>query len=167
MLSGAVLSMEDRDRCPLTQLLLDVRHSGALISSRLMPPRGGLLGRRSCRSACRVVLGEFDVEHLTRRCWRTSEQAALAFHATSSGQRADVARPSTRRCVGDHGHQVAAGGVLLLRVGRIGHDGVTGGDYAGKRAICQRQVALVGRSWSGTTGNLARVGLRCIRGRRR
>ena len=78
---------------PLAQLSLDVKHSGALMSSRLMPPRWAP-GGDDVDQLVRVVLGQLDVEHVD--AGELLEQAALPFHHRLGGQRADVAQAQHR-----------------------------------------------------------------------
>ena len=82
-----------------------LKHSGALMSSRLMPPKVGssaLTIRIISSGSLRVDL---DVEHVD--VGKPLEQHPLAFHDRLAGQGADVAETEHRRAVADDGDQVA------------------------------------------------------------
>ena len=114
------------------------KHSGALMSSRLMPPNVGSSAATTSISWSRIVRGDLDVEHVD--AGEFLEQDRLAFHHRLAGERADVAEPEHRGAVGDHRDEVGARGQFGgLR--RIGGDRLAGGGDAGR--IGERQVALV------------------------
>ena len=114
------------------------KHSGALMSSRLMPPKVGSRAQTTSTSLADVVLGHLDVEHVD--AGELLEQDGLALHHRLRGQRPDVAEAEHGRAVGEHRDEVLAdgegGGLLRILVDR--HAG--GGD-AGR--VGERQVALV------------------------
>ena len=83
---------EDRNTSWLAQRLLDVEALGALMSSRLMPPKVGSM-RAMVSISLSVEFVELDVEHVD--AGELLEQAALAPHHRLARQRADVAQPST------------------------------------------------------------------------
>jgi hypothetical protein len=74
------------------------------------------------------------------------EQHRLAFHHRLAGQRADIAQAQHGGAVGDHRHQVAAGGIVAGGVG-IGGDGFARGGDAGR--VGQAQVTLGGHALGG------------------
>ena len=89
------------------------KHSGALMSSRLMPPKVG--------SSAFTTVQKFDVVgvHLEVEdvdVGELLEEDALALHHRLSGVRPDVAQAEHRRAVGDHGHQVSTSGVGVAQV---------------------------------------------------
>ena len=86
-----------------------MKHSGALMSSRLMPPKVGSSAGDDVDQLVRVALVDLDVEHVD--AGELLEQHALAFHHRLAGERADVAQAEHRGAVGDHRDQVAARGV--------------------------------------------------------
>ena len=86
------------------------KHSGALMSSRLMPPKVGSRLATISTSLAGSVSSDLDVEHVD--AGELLEQAALALHHRLAGQRADVAEAEHGGAVADHGDEVAAGGVL-------------------------------------------------------
>jgi hypothetical protein len=93
------------------------KHSGALMSSRLMPPKVGSSARRR-RPALGVELVDLDVEHVD--AGELLEQDRLALHHRLGGERADIAEAEHRGAVGDHRHEVAARGVAGRRLaGRL------------------------------------------------
>jgi hypothetical protein len=151
---GAVLVVvEDRDVHALAQLLLDVEALGRLDVFQVDAAQRGLQRRDDVDQLVGVTLGQFDVEHID--AGELLEQAALAFHHRLAGQRADVAQPQHRRAVGDHGHQVAAAGVLVRQRG-VFLDRQAGIGHA--RGIGQRQIALVAQGLGGRDGDLAARG---------
>ena len=86
------------------------KHSGAAMSSRLMPPNVGSSAATMSTELVDVVLVDLEVEHVD--VGELLEQAGLALHHRLAGQRADVAQAEHRRAVGDDRDQVAARGVL-------------------------------------------------------
>ena len=118
-----------------------MKHSGALMSSRLMPPKVGSSAAMMSTSLSGSRLVDLDVEHVD--AGELLEQAALAFHHRLAGERADVAEAEHGGAVGDDGDEVAARGERA-RFARIGDDRLAGERDAGR--IGQRQVALVGQS---------------------
>jgi hypothetical protein len=114
-----------------------MKHSGALMSSRLMPPKVGSSAAMMSTSLSGSRLVDLDVEHVD--AGELLEQHALAFHHRLAGQRADVAQAQHRGAVGDHRHQVAARGVLA---GLRGSAAIASQAIGHARRIRQRQVAL-------------------------
>ena len=86
------------------------KHSGALMSSRLMPPKVGSSAATisTKRSMSRRV--HFQVEDVD--AGEFLEEDGLAFHHRLGGQGADIAQAQHGGAVGDHRHQVAAGGIV-------------------------------------------------------
>ena len=92
----------------------------------------------------RVGLIHFDVK--TIEASEFLEQDGLAFHHRFRGLRADVAQPQNRGAIGDHGHQIALGGVAA-RVERIVGNLDTGLGHA--RRVSTRQIAAGGHGFGG------------------
>ena len=114
------------------------KHSGALMSSRLMPPKVGSSADTTDDHALDLVRVDLDVEHVD--AGEFLEQHRLAFHHRLGGERADIAEAEHRGAVGDDGDEVCPRGELGgLR--RIGGDRLAGGGDA--RRIGERQVVLV------------------------
>jgi hypothetical protein len=147
---GAMLVvMEHRDVHAIAQLLLDVEALGRLDVFEVDAAQGGFHRGNDLDQSIRVVLGQFDVEHID--ACKFLEQAAFAFHHRLAGQGADVAQAQHRGAVGDHPHQIAARRVLVGQRGvcldvqaRIRHAG----------RVSQRQVALVGQRFGRVDRNL-------------
>jgi hypothetical protein len=116
-----------------------------------MPPKVGSIAAITSHSLSRSLLVELDVEDVD--AGELLEQHRLAFHHRLGRQRADVAQAQHGGAVGDHAHQVAAGGVAE-GIRRVGHDLFAGRGHAG--AVGQRQVALVDHLLGGGDLQLAR-----------
>ena len=86
-----------------------VKHSGALMSSRLMRAEGRLERGDDVDQLLRIALVELDVEAVD--AGELLEQHRLAFHHRLGGERADGAQAEHRGAVGHHGDQVGARGV--------------------------------------------------------
>ena len=113
------------------------KHSGALMSSRLIPPNVGSSARTTSLKRSRIGCVDLDVEHVD--AGEFLEEDRLALHHRLDGQRTDLAQPEHRGAVGDHRDQVAARGVVA-RLVRIGGDLLARRGDA--RRIGERQVAL-------------------------
>ena len=124
------------------------------MSSRLMPPKVGSSAAMISTSLSGSRLGDLDVEDVD--AGELLEQDALAFHHRLGGQRADVAQAQHGGAVGDHRHQVAAGGELG-RGGGIATISFAGGGDAGR--IGERQVALGGQRLGRRRPRSSRVGV--------
>jgi hypothetical protein len=90
------------------------KHSGPLMSSRLMPPKVGS-SAATVSTTLDGVGGDLDVEHVD--AGEFLEQDRLAFHHRLRGQRADIAEAEHRGAVGDHRDQIGAGGQLAASAG--------------------------------------------------
>jgi hypothetical protein len=86
------------------------------------------------------------------------EEHALALHHRLGGQRAQVAQTQDGGAVGDHGHQIALGGVVVGEVMGIAGDRQHRHGHA--RRIGQRQVALRRHRLGRHHGDLAGRGSR-------
>ena len=115
-----------------------MKQSGALMSSRLMPPNVGSNAQITSTSFMRVDLVQLDVEHVD--AGELLEQHRLAFHDRLRRERPDVAESEHRRAVRHDADQVAARGEAR-GVQRIGDDFLARERDA--RRIRQREVALV------------------------
>ena len=85
------------------------------------------------------------------------EQYRLAFHHRLAGQRAGIAQPQHGGAVGDHGHEIALGGIAIGVFGIV-PDRLDRFGYAGR--VGQRQLA-VGRKRFGDR-NTELSGLRAL-----
>src|SRR6218665_3229205 len=131
-----------------------LKHSGALMSSRLMPPSVGssaamisisLSGSRSASSMSNTST--------PANFWNRQPLSSLTGFPPDG---ADVAQTQHRRAIGDHGHQIAAGGVIE-RPGRVCGNVQAGVGHAGR--VGQRQIALVRQGLGGSDRNLAPGGV--------
>ena len=113
------------------------KHSGLLMSSRLMPPKVTPMFLTTVMISSGSLARDLDVDGVD--VGEALEEHALALHHRLGGQRAQVAQAQDRGAVGDHRHQVALGGVLVGEV-RIFGDGQHRHGHA--RRIGQREVAL-------------------------
>ena len=114
------------------------KHSGALMSSRLMPPNVGSSEEMVETMPSIVGASIFDVEDVDAS--EFLEQYRLAFHNRFGREGADIAKAKNGGAVRYHGHEVGARGVLRS-VMRVVVDRETG--RADARRIGERQVALV------------------------
>src|SRR6056297_2243742 len=104
-----------------------MKHSGALISSRLMPPKVGPMRRTALMNSW--VFGiELDVDGV--HVGEPLEEHGLALHHRFGAERAEIAKTQNRRAVGDHRHQIALVGVVIGEV-RVGGDFLAGHGNAG------------------------------------
>ena len=94
------------------------KHSGALMSSRLMPPKVGSSAATTSTSLSTFVLVDLDVEDVD--AGELLEQDRLALHHGLGGERADIAEAEHGGAVGDHRDEVLARGEVrgLRRIGR-------------------------------------------------
>jgi hypothetical protein len=143
--------VEDRDLHALAQLAFDVEAVRRLDVLEVDAAEGGLHRGNHVAQLVQVLLVELDVEDVD--AGELLEEHRLAFHHRLGGQRADVAQAQHGSAVGDHAHQVAAGGVAE-GIRRVGHDLFAGRGHAG--AVGQRQVALVDHLLGGGDLQLAR-----------
>jgi hypothetical protein len=142
---GAVLVVvEDRDLHPLAQLALDDEAFRSLDVLQIDAAEGGLQCGDHLDEAVGILGVDLEVEHVD--AGELLEQDRLALHHRLGGQRADIAQAQHGGAVGDHGHQVAARGVVAGQVG-VGGDGLAGGGDAG--GIGQAEVALGGHALGG------------------
>jgi hypothetical protein len=147
---GAVLVVvEDRDLHARLERLLDDEALGGLDVLEVDAAEGGLEAGDGLDELLGVALVDLDVEHVDVR--ELLEEHRLAFHHRLAGQGPDGPQPEHRGAVGDHRHQVAAGGVVGGGEG-IGGDLLTGGGHA--RRIGQGQIPLIGQGLGGLDGQL-------------
>ena len=114
-----------------------MKQSGALMSSRLMPPKEGPRKRTPLMNSSTSSVSTFQVDRID--VGEALEQHRLAFHHRLGGERPEIAEAEDRRAVGDHRHHVAAGGVVEGERRVLG-DRLHRHRHA--RRIGQRQVAL-------------------------
>ena len=142
------MSSSSRSRCSM------MKHSGALMSSRLMPPQllpSSLtqLTNSSGSSDRHLEIDGIDVGEAL-------EQHRLAFHHRFCRQRAAIAETENGGAVGDDGDEIALGGVIEGAAFVLGDGQHRHGD-AGR--IGQRQVALGRHRLGGHDFELARAAL--------
>ena len=73
-----------------------MKHSGALMSSRLIAPKVGSSAAITSTSLYGIALIDLDVEHVD--AGEFLEQHRLAFHHRLGRERADGAEPEHRAC---------------------------------------------------------------------
>lgn len=104
------------------------KHSGALMSSRLIPPKDGGDPPDGGHELLRIGGVDLDVEGVDAR--EVLEEHAFALHDRFGGQRADVAQPQHGGAVSDDRHQIAFDRIVVDLV-RIVGDRQTGCRHAG------------------------------------
>ena len=142
------MSISSRSRCSM------MKQSGALMSSRLMPPKDGPEIAHRVDELVDVPGVDLEVDRID--VGEALEEHRLAFHHRLGGQRAKIAKTQDGRAVGNDGHQIALGGVV------IGGGGILrdlADWYGNARAIGQRQVALGGHRLCGRDFQFARLAL--------
>ena len=115
------------------------KHSGALMSSRLMPPKVGSRAATTSTSLSTRFSGDLDVEDVD--AGELLEKHRLAFHHRFRGKRPDVAEARGQRSrsvitATRFWRDVRVGGL-----GRVGGDGLADGGHAGR--VGQREIPLV------------------------
>ena len=141
---AVLVVVEDRDLQPLLQRSSISKHSGALMSSRLMPPKVGSSRATVSMIVVRVLRVELDVEDVD--VGEPLEEDALALHDRLAGERADVAEAEHGGAVRDDGDEVALARVLvdLLRVLRDREAGLGDAGGVGEREVLLRPARLGG-----------------------
>ena len=135
---GAVLIVvEHRDLHAPAQFGFDAEAFGRLDILQVDRAEGRFQRRHDVAEQFRVLGIDLDVEDVDSG--EFLEQDGLALHHRLAGEGADVAEAEHGRAVGDHGDQIAAGGVVVSAV-RVGLDRLAGGGDAG--GVGQRQIAL-------------------------
>ena len=125
------MSSSSRSRCSM------MKHSGALMSSRLMPPQPLPSSLTQLMNLVGVLGVDLEIDGID--VGEALEQHRLAFHHRLGGERAAVAEPQDGGAVGDDGDEIALGGVvvgLALVLGDRQHRHRDAG------RIGERQVAL-------------------------
>ena len=131
-----------------------MKHSGALMSSRLMPPQPLPRKRIAIDELVRILGVHFEVDRVD--VGEALEQHRLAFHHGLCGECAAIAEAEDRGAVGDHGNEVAFGGVVV-RLALILRDGEHRNRDAGR--IGEREIALRRHRLGGDDLELARPAL--------
>ncbi len=108
---AVLVVVEDGDIHLLLQPRLDLEALGGLDVLQVHASEGGLQRLHHLAEAVDVQLVHLDVEHVD--VGKALEQHALALHHGLAGEGADVAQAQHGGAIGDHGHQVALGGVLV------------------------------------------------------
>jgi hypothetical protein len=130
--------VKNRDLEAAAQLALDVEALGRLDVLQVDAAEGRFERSDDLDQLVRVVLVQFQVEHVD--AGELLEEDCLALHHRLGGERADVAEPEDRRAVGDDGHQVSAAGVAKC-IGRVRND--LKASRRDARRVRKRQVTLV------------------------
>ena len=125
------MSISSRSRCSM------MKQSGALMSSRLMPPKEGPRIAHAVDELVGVLGVDLEVDGID--VGEALEQHRLAFHHRLRGQRAEIAEAEDGGAVGDDGDHVAARRVVE-GAARIFGDGLD--RHGDARRIGERQVAL-------------------------
>jgi hypothetical protein len=137
---GAVLVVvEDRDVEFRAQLALDDEALGGLDVFKVDAAPRGADGAHAVDEFLRVLLVDLDVDGIDVS--EAFEQDGLAFHDRLGRHWAKIAEAEDGRAVGDDGHHVALGGVVVGQL-LVLRDGEHGDGDA--RRIGQRQVLLRG-----------------------
>ncbi len=135
---GAVLIVvEDRDLHARFERLFDREALGSLDVLEVDASKGGLERGDHIDEALRIAGVDLDVEHVDVRV--LLEEDRLALHHRLGGQGTDVAQAEHRAPVGDHAHEVPAGGVEADG-GRIAGDLAARSRHAGR--VGQAELAL-------------------------
>src|SRR5471032_2150851 len=111
------------------------KHSCALMSSRLMPPK--VMEIRFTVSMKAWAFGvDFDIEYVNAS--KTLEQNALTFHHWLGSQWTEVTQAKNGSAIGDDGYQIALAGVL---VGKLRITGNFAHRFGHAWAVSQGQIA--------------------------
>ena len=94
------MSISSRSRCSM------MKQSGALMSSRLMPPKEGPRIAHAVDELVGILGVDLEVDGID--VGEALEQHRLAFHHRLGGQRAEIAEAEDRGAVGDDRDHVAA-----------------------------------------------------------
>ncbi len=107
----------------LAQALSISKHSGALMSSRLMPPKVGAMALTVRDELLGIGRVDLDVEGVD--AGKGLEKHAFALHDRLGRQRTDVAQSEHGGAVRDHRYQVALARVLVhvVRSSAMASDG--------------------------------------------
>ncbi len=117
-----------------------------------MPPNVGSSAFHGLYEGLGVGYVQFDVEHVDVRV--DFEQQSFSFHHGFGGLGAYVAQAQHRGTVGDHGHQVALGGVFV-HVVHVGGDFQARNRHAGR--VGDGEVALCVCGFRGYHFNFSRA----------
>ena len=155
---GAVLVIvEHRDAHGAAQCLLDVEALRRLDILQVDPAHRGLEQLAELDDVVRILGAHLEVEDVD--VGELLEEVGLALHDRLAGKGADVAEAEDGGAVGDDGHEVPLGRVLVDVV-RVVLDGQAGlGD---SRGVGEREVALVVQRLRGDDRNLAGSSARVI-----
>ncbi len=132
-------------------LLSTSKHSGALMSSRLIAPKVGSRAAMISTSLLRIALVDLDIEGVD--AGELLEQDRLAFHDGLGRERTDRAQAEHGGAVADHADEIAARR-QIGRLERILGDQLRGRGDAG--GVGERQVPLVGERFGRHHRELAR-----------
>ena len=130
------------------------KHSGALMSSRLMPPKVGS-SAETVETIASMLSASISMSKTSMPA-NFLNRTALAFHDGLGGERADIAEAEHRGAVRDDGDEIGARGIFRRHL-RVVADGEAGCGDA--RRIGEREVALVAERLGGLDLELAGTGI--------
>ena len=99
------MSSSSRSRCSM------MKHSGALMSSRLMPPQLLPSSLTQLMNSSGILGRDFEIDEVD--VGEALEQHRLAFHHRLGRERAEVAEAEDGGAVGDDGDEIALGRVVV------------------------------------------------------
>ena len=95
------MSINSRNRCSM------MKHSGALMSSRLIPPKRWTEVAHAIDEFLDIPGVNLDIDSVYVR--EALEEAGFALHYGFGRERAKIAEPQHRRAVADHGDDIGRG----------------------------------------------------------
>jgi hypothetical protein len=137
---AVLVVVEDRDVEQFAQALLDHEAFGRLDILEIDAAESDAQIAHAIDELVDVLGVDFQIDRIDVR--ETLEQNGLAFHHRLAAERAQIAQSQHRRAVGDHGHEIALGRVVVGRVGILG-DVQARPRHAGR--IGERQIARGGQ----------------------
>ena len=152
-----LIVVKDRDLHALLERLFDNETLGGLDIFQIDTAKAGFQAGHRLDELLRVPLLDLDIEHIDIR--KLLEEYRLALHHRLGGETADGAEAQYRGAVGDHGHQIAARGVVR-RCCRVLRNLLAGRRHT--RRIGQGQIPLVGHRFGGLDLQLSRLGVEVV-----
>ena len=152
---GAVLVIVKHGNvAALAQLFLDIKAFGRFDVFEVDAAESRLQRGDNVDDFIGIGFVHFQIKHIN--AGEFFKQHAFAFHHGLAGQRADIAQAEHGGAVGNHRHQIAAGGVFIGSQ-RVVVDFHAGCRHAGR--ISQRQIVLGGQGLGGGDLDFARIGI--------
>ena len=124
---AVLVVVKDRNTHALTQFALDIKTFGCLDVFQIDASKGGFQRSDNINQLVRIRLINFQIEHVDPG--KFLEQNALAFHHRFCCQWTNSAQTQYCCAIGNHRNQITPCG-KIKRLGRIGHDSVTGCRHA-------------------------------------